>query len=343
MSTPPASRQPTIAVAVDSDGGVDDIAALWYALTCPDIRIVAITSTGGNVDATTAAGNLARVTHLAGAPGIPIAVGAAGAHGRHPLLKRANGIHGDDGIGNTGRTAPAWTPSPLSATDLLADSIVRFPGELTLVTLGPLTNIARLVEDHPDVIPLVDQLVVMGGTVTFQGNALPVGEANIAHDPAAAAVVATAAWARPPLLVPLDATLRATLGPAEYAALERRTTAAAQDLADPLAFYRALGGTFSPEGESPCHDLTAMVVALEPELVDAPVLPLGVDTGEGLAWGSTVVDRRIPFFEAAGADTRQAIPDGMAPWRVALDIDVEATRARYRRLFDGWPQPTTRA
>jgi purine nucleosidase len=343
MTSSPVADTPSLIMVLDSDGGVDDAAALWYALSCPDIRVAAITATGGNVDTRTAAANLARVTHLAGEPGIPIAIGQAGAYGPHPALKRANGIHGDDGIGNTGRPAPEWEASPMGATALLADTIRRFPDDVTLVTLGPLTNIARLVDEHPDAIPLVRQLVVMGGNITLQGNALPIGEANIAHDPAGAAVVATAGWTRPPLLVPLDATLRATLGPTEFASLERRVTAAARDLADPIAFYRQMGGTFSPDGESPCHDLTAVVVALEPDLVDAPVLPLGVDTGGGLAWGTTVVDRRIPFFEAAGADTRQAIPEGMAPWRVALDIDVDATRARYRRLFEGWDEPTTRS
>ncbi|MBJ32299.1 MAG: nucleoside hydrolase [Acidimicrobiaceae bacterium] len=333
---------PVQTIVLDSDGGVDDIAALWYSLSCPGIRVAAVTSTGGNVDTSTAASNLARITHLAGKPGIPIAIGEAGSFGPHPVLKRANAIHGDDGIGNTGRSAPDWEPSPMTATDLLAQTISRFADELTLVTLGPLTNVARLIDEHPDVISQVGQLVVMGGTIELQGNALPIGEANIAHDPAAAAMVATADWARPPLLVPLDATLRATFGPDEFASLEQRATAAAQDLADPISFYRRMGGTFSPPGESPCHDLTTVVVAHEPELVDAPVLPLGVDTGEGLAWGTTVVDRRLPFFETAGADTRQAIPEQMAPWRVALDINVEATRARYRRLFEGWDESGNR-
>jgi purine nucleosidase len=199
--------------------------------------------------------------------------------------------------------------------------------------LGPLTNLAAFVTEQDDLVSKLHDLVVMGGTIAVQGNALPVAEANIAHDPRAAAMVATAPWSRPPLLVPLDVTLAATLATDEFGALAAGTSRAAQDLAAPLDFYRGAGSTFSPSGESPCHDLTAAVVAVEPTLVTCPVLPFGVDVSGGLAWGATVVDRRQPFFERAGAGSAQATPDGLAPWRIALDIDTDTVRDRYRWLF----------
>jgi purine nucleosidase len=325
-----------ITMVLDSDGGVDDIAALWFALTCPEIDLRAITVTGGNVGIEIAADNLARVTHVAGRGDIPIALGEAHSYGPGPELNRPVGIHGEDGVGNTGRRPPPWTPDPRSAERLLADVVGDAPGEVTLVTLGPLRNVARFVDSVPDAVPLVGRLVVMGGTVALQGNCLPVCEANIAHDPLAAAVVAAASWSQPPLLIPLDVTLRATLGPDEFAAMDRGATMAAQDLREPLAFYRGMGSTFTP-GACPCHDLTAVVAAVQPDLVTAPVLPFGVDTAGGLAWGSTVVDRRQPFFDRAGASSRQADGPGLHPWAIGLDADVEGFRRHYRWLLQGWP------
>lgn len=321
-------------VAVDTDGGVDDIAALWYLLMCPDIEVAAVTTTRGNVDAGRAAGNVARVLNLAGRTDIPVSIGTDKPYGPHPELRPADAIHGEDGIGNTARPIPEWKPDRRPAVELLSDTIRTHGEKLTLLTLAPLTNIAQLVDTHPDAVSQLGHLVVMGGAVATQGNALPVGEANIAHDPSGAARVASAHWERPPLLVPLDVTLTATLGSDEFAALARETTAASADLHQPIEYYRVFGGTFSPGDESPCHDLTAAVVAHEPTLVDAPVLPFGVDVSGGLAWGTTVVDRRQPFFERAGS--AQASPTGLTPWRVALYIDIDATRERYRKLFLGW-------
>jgi purine nucleosidase len=324
-----------VAMVLDSDGGVDDIAALWFALMCPEVDLRGITVTGGNVPVELAADNLARVTHLAGRGDVPIALGSSNSYGPGPPLNRATGIHGDDGVGNTGRRPGSWTPDPRTAERFLAEVVGEAPGEIVLVTLGPLRNVARCLDATPEVASQVARLVVMGGAVALQGNCLPVCEANIAHDPSAAAVVASGAWSQPPLLVPLDVTLRATLGDDEFASLDRGVTAAARDLRDPLEFYRVMGSTFTP-GSCPCHDLTAVVAAVEPGLVDAPVLPFGVDAAGGLAWGMTVVDRRQPFFERAGAWSRQADGAGLYPWAVGLDADVEGFRSRYRQLFEGW-------
>jgi hypothetical protein len=106
-----------------------------------------------------------------------------------------------------------------------------------------------------------------------------------AHGPTAAAIVAGAPWSRPPLFV----------------ALGTGTTPAAADLRASLAFDRHMGSTFSSAGECPCHDLTATVVAAEPHLAEAPMLPSGVDTAQGLAWATTVADRRQSWFAAHAA------------------------------------------
>ena len=206
------------------------------------------------------------------------------------------------------------------------------PGELTLVTLGPLTNIGVVVHDHPDFASDVAELVVMGGSARRGGNALPFGEANIAHDPVAAQRTVVAPWVQPPLLVGLDVTLEATLRPGEFYLLAEQRNAAAAFLDAPLRFYREFGSTFTAPN-TPCHDLLTVLAVSAPDIItDAPVLPLAVDCGGDAAWGATVVDFRAPYFATLEGSTQSAAV-GFAPWRIALDVDVARFRSCIRTLF----------
>ena len=326
-------QSPPRPVVIDTDGGVDDAAALWWALTDPRLDVVAITIVWGNVDLDVAAGAVLRVLAAAGRTDVPVALGAAGPIGPAPDLRPATFIHGDDGLGNAGYPAPAG----VSVVDETAPAMLRRlarerPGAISLVTIGPLSTIGQLVADDPTFAPAIDELVVMGGSARKGGNALPAGEANVAHDPVAAHNVVNAAWARPPLLVGLDVTHQATLTNAEFALLAEHRTPAAAFLDEPLRFYRQYGSTMTAP-DCPCHDLLAVMALVEPEVIpDAPVLPLGIDTAGGAAWGSTVVDFRAPFFaKLDGADQNR--PPGFADWRIGLGADAARFRARVASLF----------
>ena len=319
-------------VVIDTDGGVDDATALWWAVTDPDLDVVAVTAVWGNVPVEVAAANVLRVLHAAGRPDVPVAVGEAGPIGPTPPLRRATFIHGDDGLGGTNRPPAPLQPVAEPAPALLARVTAEHPGEVAIVTIGPLSNLARAVALDPGLPGRVDELFVMGGSVRRGGNATPAAEANIAHDPDAAHVVATAPWRVPPMLVGLDVTLTATLSPAELALADERRTPAAAYLAEPLRFYERFGASFT-RPDCPCHDLLAVLACARPDVVvEAPVLPLCIDRAGGPAWGATIVDLRAPFF-AADPDGRQASPDGFSPWRVALGVDVAAFRAHARALF----------
>lgn len=320
-------------VIIDTDGGVDDAAALWWALTDPRLDLVGVTTVGGVVPAAEAAGNVLRILDAAGRRDIPVAVGADDRVGPAPPLRRADFIHGDDGLGNTRRPIPdGLLPASASAGDLLLRLVAETPGRTSIVSLGPLTNLAQTIAHDPTWAGRVQELVAMAGSARSGGNALPAGEANVAHDPTAAMRVVEAGWAQPPLMVGLDVTHRATLTDAEFALLAQHRTPAAAFLDAPLRFYRPYGSTFTTP-HCPCHDLFAVLALAEPGLVlDAPVLPLAVDTGMGAAWGSTVADfRAIVFARTAGSE--QERPMGFHPWRIALDADVPAFRAAVRRLF----------
>jgi purine nucleosidase len=249
-----------------------------------------------------------------------------------PELRVPDFIHGADGLGNTNRPDAPFGAIDEPVVDLLTRLVAERPDELTLVTLGPLSTIATVVEADPDWASPWRQLVVMGGVHASHGNALPMGEANIAHDPWGAAAVVGAAWSTPPLLVGLDVTHEATSSDTEWQVLGRQATPVARFLAEPLAFYRRLGSSLTPSGESPCHDLLATMAAALP-VVDGPVLPLAVQTEPGPALSVTIADRRAPYFARAGEDAEQDQPDGFAPWQVALDVDVSRFRAEVRTLF----------
>jgi purine nucleosidase len=324
-----------IRMVVDTDGGIDDASAIWWALTHPDVDVIGITTVHGNVDSATAAANVCRILEAAGRADVPVAVGADEPFAEAPEMRVADFIHGVDGIGETGRPAAGHGPVDESADELLARLVDSADQPVTVVTIGPLTNIAHRLTADPTWAGRVERLVVMGGSVNMPGNAKPGAEANVAHDPAAAAVVAHAGWARPPLMVGLDVTHVGTLTDEEFDLAERGLTPAARYLAEPLAFYRRFGGTFCEPGECPQHDLLAVMAAAVPGLVRGPVLPIAVQDTPGPAWGVVVVDRRVPFFERAGSGSAQPVTDGFSPWELGLEVDVERFRSEVRRLFGG--------
>jgi inosine-uridine nucleoside N-ribohydrolase len=312
-----------IPVVIDTDPGIDDAVALWWALTSPALDLIALTAVHGNVGVELAAANAARILHAAGRPDIPVAVGEATALGLAPVRETPAWIHGADGLGEVGLDPAPFGPVAEPASTLLARLVRERPGELAVVALGPLSNLAAVIRADPEWAPAVGRLVVMGGSVAVGGNATPAAEANIAHDPDAAAMVLGAPWSSTPLLVTLDATHEATLGGDELALAREHRTPAAAFCDEPLRFYRNAVG--SPTGECSCHDLLAVLALEDPTYVGGDVVPVAVHTGAGPAWGAVVVDRRRGREPVAG----------FCPWRVSLGADVRRFRSAARRLFGG--------
>jgi purine nucleosidase len=320
---------------IDTDGGVDDCVAIWAALTDPGIEVVGITTTDGSVAQPAATVSVLTLLEAAGRTDIPVAAGVPGTAGPSPAVEPAAFIHGEDGQGNTFRTpSPGHQAVDVTAVDLLRRLVAARPGVISVLALGPLTNLGHLLRQHPDWAADVAELVVMGGAIAVCGNAQPAAEANIAGDPEAARLVVQAPWRTPPLLVPLDATYQATLRDQEFDLLAQHKSDAATFLDAPLQFYRPFGSTFTAP-DCPCHDLLALLALTDPQVVtQAPVLPLAIETGGGPAWGATIADRRQPIFERV-AGSAQAQPPGFFPWRVAMEVDVPRFRAHVTTLFGG--------
>ncbi len=309
-------------LVIDSDGGIDDAAALWFSTVSPSAELLAVSAGWGNVSREQAANNLRAVLEAADRTDVPIALGAEAAWSSAPDLPRATFIHGEHGLGAVEIAAADRPYSNEPATKLLARKCFDQPGEVTVLALGPLSTIAALIEEEPDWPSAVGRLVIMGGAIGVPGNALPASEANFAHDPGAAQAVVTARWGRPPLLVPLDATHQATLGDEHFELLHRRASAAAAFLDEPLQFYRVAGSRLVPGHRCPCHDLVAAMAALTPGLVSGPVVELSVDTGGGAAWGSSVADLR-PQLAGPGSENipfRRITASG--PVEIGVQVDL---------------------
>ena len=316
-------------LVVDSDGGVDDCTALWWLLQQPEVELAAVLATWGNADRDVAAANLRRVLHAAGRDDVPVALGAEDPIGPSPLASRSPHVHGADGLGGHGAH---WATGDAGFHDtgagaLLAESTAAAVGELHLLTLGPLSTLALALTEEPAIAERVASLTVMGGAVTVPGNALPAGEANVGHDPEAAAVVVAARWPEPPLLVGLDVTMQSRLDPELLALAGEGRSVAARMLAGPLSgyagFYASSG--LLPAGTFPCHDLLAAMAAVDGSiLTEVAELRVAVDTGRSAAWGATVADLR---------SAPQEEPEGFFAWRVGLGVDADRFRDGFRALM----------
>lgn len=308
MSTP---------IVIDTDPGVDDAVAIMLALASPEVELKAVTTVFGNVplDATTA--NAGRLLALCDRADVPLAVGAARPL-VHPQRELAAEWHGNDGLGGRAASLPApVAPGPSSAVELLADVLRASDQPVTLVPVGPLTNIALLLAVHPELAPRIGRIVWMGGSLGA-GNTSGVAEFNAHCDPEAAHRVLSQADV-PVTMVPLDLTLRCPAGPEWIEALATAGPRCAA-LAAVITHYRAAFRERYGIDAVAVHDAVAVLEAVLPGTLRTTPKPIAVACDLGPARGATV-----------------GMPDGSGPEvQVALDADTDKVLTeildRLRRL-----------
>lgn len=288
MTQPPATK-----VIYDTDPGVDDAMALYFALAHPAIDLVGITTTFGNVSVEQAATNALYLTEIAGDQ-TPVTKGVSIPWGKAPEAPPAH-IHGADGLGNLGARKPVHRQlDPRASAQFIVDMARACPGEVTLVAVGPLGNLSLALLLEPELPRLLREVIVMGGTVHEPGNVSPVAEANIWNDPHAADRVFTAGWKL--TMVGLDVTHRVVVTLDQFKRIaEHHKHPATDTLLHAVDFYaRFYSGLYQHIARTPgcfAHDLLAFIYLVQPELFTIETKSVRVAT-EGLAQGQTIVNRR---------------------------------------------------
>jgi len=299
-------------IIIDCDPGVDDALAIALAVESPDLEVIGITTSYGNAPVELTTKNALRIVELSGRE-IPVARGARGplASPQHPS---PTFIHGHDGLGNTNQPEPGSVAVELSAWRFIVDSIRKYPGEVTLVPLAGLTNLALVLQEDPEAAQLVQEVTLMGGSLRHPGNVGPVSEANIAQDPPAADRVFTAPWKVN--MVGLDVTMKLVMENAFLEKLRAGNRRFGAFLHDIHQFY--IGFYRKERGLEGCavHDSAAILRILDPTLFELVEGPLRV-VQEGIASGQTVM--------AHYAHQREMLPWRDKPW-VSAALDVHQGR-----------------
>ncbi|MCW4027358.1 MAG: nucleoside hydrolase [Candidatus Bathyarchaeota archaeon] len=273
-------------IIYDGDPGIDDALAILLALRSPEVKLEAITTVGGNVSLELATQNALRILEFIGNDVVRVAKGY-----ERPGLGTATDFHGEDGLGNTGLPPPTRTAEKKNAVDLMASEIRRERHEISLVTAGPLTNLAKAVEKDPCIKDYVREVIVMGGAIEVPGNVTPAAEFNIYADPEAAQTVFASGL--PITLVPLDVTTQVILTPEHLAKMEEADTELTDFMGRMVRYYMKASRMF--EGLDGCylHDPLAVGFAIDNSIAHTEMIHVKVETREGsMTRGMTMADLR---------------------------------------------------
>ena len=302
-------------VIIDTDPGVDDCAAILLALASPELQVEALTVSYGNGSMARCAENARRILEVSGRDDIPVYPGAEGPLLRPPTAGWASHIHGGDALGEvtgsvravaSGETGPAHR----AAVEIAARALAA-PGEIAVLALGRMTNVALALRLAPEIASALAGVVVMGGAVRVPGNVSPVATANIHEDPEAAAILYDSGV--PIIQVGLDVCDRCGFSDEQFERLRACSAPALQLLVSASAYtqaaYRRLGRLANGEAVR-YNDVPAVAAAIDPTLMTTRRLPVAVDTGSELTRGQTVAD----WYGMTG---REANVD------VCLEVDAE--------------------
>lgn len=295
-------------VIIDTDPGIDDTMAILLAFCSPELKVEGLTTIFGNSGTEYTTLNALRLVEIAGKTDVPVARGAEAPLLR-PFIGEGYRVHGPQGTGHHELPPPKSAPDPRRAAQFIVDMVMANPGEITLVPLGPLTNIALAVSLEPEIAHLVDKVVLMGGSANAKGNASAVAEANIRNDPEAARIVFNAPWEV--VMVGLDVTTKTIMTP-DYVT---KLISAGNSFTDFIGmlvphyieFYRKvadLDGFY-------VHDSSAVAYAIDPTLFETKAMHVDVEVHSPSNFGHTTADWR---------------PSSDGPHNVNVCVDVESDR-----------------
>lgn len=299
-------------IIIDTDPGVDDAMAVFYAALHPEIDIVGMTTVFGNVTVEIATRNAIVLAERVN-QSIPVAQGAS-----VPLKMAANGVsdyvHGTEGFGTMPAQSIVNAPLEEPAHEFICRLINENPGEIVLCPIGPLTNIARALEYDPSIAQKTKSVFIMGGGLD-KGNVTEFAEANIWNDPHAADIVFAANWDI--TMVGLDVTTKVQCDPNDFADLEVSAPVLGGFLNEAVQFYMDFYASHYGKRGCDMHDPTAIIALTDPQLftIETHALEVIVD---GARIGQTV---------------RSADPS-RPKHKVPLDVDAEGVKRRFLSMIE---------
>src|ERR1700723_833421 len=322
-------------VIIDTDPGVDDALAMWRAPRSPELRVEGIAPVAGNVPMEFTLPNALKLVEIAGRTDVPVAGGA-----RHPLVRKlvtGEHVHGNNGLAGVEFPEPKIKPVAESAPEMIRKIVKANPGEISIVAVGPLTNVALALRDDPDLAAKIKSIVIMGGSLSG-GNVTPAAEFNLYVDPEAARIVLDAGV--PLTMVGLDVTRKVLFTDQRLKALETAKNPSG------IAAAKIMAATLEHLNRGPhpmikaMHDPLTVANLIDPGILTLKDYYVEIETegdstaGETIGWAYGPARGSAPM---ALANTHEGSPVVVteeafkANARVAVEVDAE----RFFRLLLG--------
>jgi inosine-uridine nucleoside N-ribohydrolase len=271
-------------IILDTDPGLDDALALFLALASPEVQLEAITTVSGNVHVDLTTRNALALLELAGRTTIPVARGCDRPIVRQPVV--ADYVHGHNGLGGISLPEPKLRPVKHHAVDLIIEKVMAAPREITLVPVGPLTNIAMALRKEPRIAENAREVVIMGGALRVPGNVTPEAEFNVFADPHAAHMVFHAGW--PMRLVTLDVTQKTLLERERVMELASNGNPITWIIQQMVENFLNTFGLQRGITAFQMHDPLCLFAAFQPEIITWEPAYVDVEIDSNLTLGETV-------------------------------------------------------
>ncbi|CAJ1886232.1 unnamed protein product [Sphenostylis stenocarpa] len=307
---------------IDTDPGIDDSMAILMAFQSPEVEVLGLTTVFGNTTTELSTLNALLLCEIAGRENLPVAEGSS-----EPLKggtpRVADFVHGEDGLGNTFLPPPKGKKIELSACEFLVEKVSEYPGEVSVLALGPLTNVALAIKRDSSFASKVKRIVILGGSFFALGNVNPAAEANIYGDPEAADIVFTCGANI--VVVGINITTQVQFTDADLLQLKESKGKYAPFLSDICKFYRdwhvksdCVHGIF-------LHDPVSFVALVRPDLFTFKEGVVRVET-QGICVGHTLLDQGLKNWPSSNPWT------GYSPVSVAWTVNVEGILDYIREL-----------
>ncbi len=273
-------------ILFDTDPGIDDALAILLALASPELKVEGISVVHGNCSADQALTNALGLLELTHAENIPVARGF-----ELPLIQPsllAPETHGNTGMGYAELPSPKVKAVAQHSVDFLIDKIMSAPGEITLVCIGPLTNVAVALRKEPRIAQAVKEVIIMGAAIRHQGNTTPLAEFNVYVDPHASYMIYHSGM--PITLVPLDVTYQCILTPNDVKRLQRINSPIPKFIADSTRFYMEFHDEYQKIDGCVINDPLALALTFAPHLCDYEEHFVDIDLSGGVSMGKTFAD-----------------------------------------------------